>query len=113
MGFFQKLVSLFSPSQARREGNVLWLYVRCDRCGEVIRNRVNLANEPSATGYDERGQPTGYRLRKTLIGSRHCYQPIEVTLTLDAGRRIVEREIQGGQFATAEEYEAQMETAGS
>lgn len=109
MGFLQKLASLFSPSQAQGEGDVFWLHVRCDRCGEVIRNRVNLANEPSATGYDERGQPTGYRLRKTLIGSRRCYQPIEVTLTLDANRRIVEREIQGGQFATAEDYAAQSE----
>ncbi len=110
MGFLQKLAALFSPSQARGERNVLWLYVRCNRCGEVIRNRINLANEPSATGYDDRGQPTGFLLRKTLIGSQQCYQPIEVTLTLDANRRIVEREIQGGQFATAEEYEAQTET---
>ncbi|MDY7042347.1 MAG: hypothetical protein SVX38_15940, partial [Chloroflexota bacterium] len=91
MGFFQKLASLFSPSGSRGDGNVLWMYVRCDRCGEVIRTRLHLANEPSATSYDERGQPTGFVLRKTLIGSRRCYQPIEVTLTLDSGRRIVER----------------------
>ena len=113
MGFLQKLTALFSPSQTQRKGNVLWLYVRCNRCGEVIRNRINLANEPSATGYDDRGQPTGFLLRKTLIGSRQCYQPIEVTLTLDADRQVVEREIRGGQFATAEEYEAQAKTAGS
>jgi uncharacterized C2H2 Zn-finger protein len=110
MGFLQKLASLFSSPQAQREGDVFWLYVRCDRCGEVIRNRIDLANESSATGYDDRGRPTGYRLRKTLIGSRRCYQPVKVAFTLDADRRVVEREIQGGQFATAEEYEAQMET---
>ena len=107
MGFFQKLVSLFSPSQARREGNVLWLYVRCNRCGEVIRNRVNLTSEASAAAYDDRGRPTGYLVRKTLVGSRRCYQPIEVTLTLDARRQVVEQAIEGGQFVTAKEYEAQ------
>ena len=107
MGFFQKLVSLFSPSQARREGNVLWLYVRCNRCGEVIRNRVNLTSEASAAAYDDRGRPTGYLVRKTLVGSRRCYQPIEVTLTLDARRQVVEQAIEGGQFVTAEDYAAQ------
>lgn len=52
-------------------------------------------------------------MHKTFISSRRCYQPVEVTFTLDADHRVVEREIQGGQFATAEEYEAQVETVGS
>ena len=87
--------------------------VSCPPPGGARSGDRRPTGEPSAIGYDDRGQPTGYRLRKTLIGSRHCYQPIEVTLTLDAGRRIVEREIQGGQFATAEDYEAQKDCESS
>ncbi|MBC7248982.1 MAG: hypothetical protein H5T62_01730 [Anaerolineae bacterium] len=106
MGFWQKLAALILPPRIE-DYNVLWLYVRCDRCGEIIRNRVNLTSEASAAAYDDRGRPTGYLVRKTLVGSRRCYQPIEVTLTLDARRHVVEQAIEGGQFVTAEEYEAQ------
>ena len=106
MGFWQKLAALLLPPRIQ-DYNVLWLYVRCDRCGEIIRNRVNLTSEASAAAYDDRGRPTGYLVHKTLIGSRRCYQPIEVTRTLDARRQVVEQAIEGGQFVTAEDYAAQ------
>jgi hypothetical protein len=37
-------------------------------------------------------------LRKVLIGSGRCFQPIEVKLTFDANRNIISREITGGDF---------------
>jgi hypothetical protein len=41
------------------------------------------------------------------VGSKRCFQPIEVELTFDANRKVIAREITGGQFITEEEYEAE------
>jgi hypothetical protein len=40
-------------------------------------------------------------VRKVLMGSGRCFQPIEVTLKFDEGRRLLERQITGGKFTAA------------
>ncbi|MDP8923200.1 MAG: hypothetical protein M3O34_10045 [Chloroflexota bacterium] len=85
--------------------DAMYLYVRCSRCGDVVRVRVNLANEP-AQEFDESGDKvTGYTLNKTIIDSK-CFRPIPVTVRFDPRRRELEREIEGGEFVGREEYEA-------
>jgi hypothetical protein len=100
MGFFDSLKSLFTGAEGQdRDG--YWIYVRCRRCGEVIKTRLDLRNNLSVR--DE----GGFIARKTLIGGSHyCFQRIEVTLIFDESRQLVEREIMHGDFITAEEYEA-------
>ncbi|HEX9029803.1 MAG TPA: hypothetical protein VF823_11565 [Anaerolineales bacterium] len=94
MSFFKKLSTLFFGSQ-RGEDYGYWLSVKCNRCGEVIRARIDLRNDLSLN-YEEGEAP--YFCHKTLIGSQHCYQPVEVELKFDANRKLVERQAQGGQF---------------
>jgi hypothetical protein len=105
MGFIATLRQIFrSGGAARREANVYWIYVRCGRCGEAIRGRVDLRNEPSLADDGE-----SWIVRKGLIGSgtRRCYQTIEVTLTFDAEKReVLASEVSGGKLITEEEYEA-------
>ena len=76
-----------------------WIAVQCDRCGEVIRARVNLANDLSAE-YDENGNKTGYICRKVLLGKQHCFQQIEVTLRFDAKRKLVDCEVTDGKLVS-------------
>lgn len=107
MGLFQRLGRLFGGE--RENADVLWVYVRCRRCGEAIGTRISLRNDLSIR-YDESGQVSGYHVRKVLIGGkRRCYQPIEVHLTFDAQKRLLEQEISGGEFITGEEYAAETE----
>lgn len=102
MSLLKKLSSLFAGGG---ESGVLWLYVRCDACGEVISSRINLANDPSPT-YE--GGDRAFYLRKELIGSRKgCYRPIEVELTFDAARRVTSKVARGGTFVSREEFLAQ------
>lgn len=102
MGLLKRLSSLFASGG---EAGVLWIYVRCNACGEVIASRINLANDPSPT-YE--GGDRAFYLHKTLIGSRRgCYRPIEVELTFDANRRLTSQEVRGGTFVTREEFLAQ------
>jgi hypothetical protein len=89
------LKNLFGSKTAPAR-NTLTLKVRCRRCGEIIEAQVDLANELSVD-YDETDKTT-YHCRKGLIGKQHCYQTIEVELQFDANRRVIERQISGGEF---------------
>ena len=99
MGFLDSLKSLFAGGGgADTEG--YWVYVRCRRCGEVIKTRLDLRSSLSTS--DE----GGYVVNKTLLGNQLCFQRIEVTLHFDENRRLIEQEIMQGEFITAEEFEA-------
>lgn len=81
-----------------------WIYARCRRCGEPLRSRVDLMNEPSQ---DDDGET--WIVRKSLSGSGKnlCFQTIEVTLRFDARKqKVIESQAAGGELITAEEYEA-------
>ena len=95
MGLWKKFTALFTPAAAP-ESPAAWITVRCNRCGEVIRARLNLYNDLSAD-YSETGGAT-YLCHKTLMGEGHCFQRIEVELSFDANRKLLAREISGGQF---------------
>jgi hypothetical protein len=99
MGFFNSLKALFSGNSGPSQDE-LWVYVRCRRCGEVLKTRIDLAN--SLSMQDE----GGYIAQKTLVGSQHCFERIEVTLLFDDSRRLIGQEALRGDFITAEEYAA-------
>ncbi len=103
MSFLKKIASALSPKGAG-EGEALWVYVRCDKCGEAIKTRLDLSHDLTPN-YSAEGRVTDYVVRKVLIGSQRCFEPIEVKLTFDPQRRVISREIDGGQFISGEEYE--------
>ncbi|HBX68404.1 MAG TPA: hypothetical protein DEH25_03190 [Chloroflexi bacterium] len=100
MSFLKKLKSAFSaPSSSDKR--ILWLYVQCDKCDEVLRGRVDLYNDLSAQ-FNESTE--GHFCRKVLIGSQRCYRPIEIELTFDKNRKLTDRKIKGGKFVTEADY---------
>ena len=106
MGFLDRLLKTLrgggggaSPSSS----STYWIYARCRRCGEPLKARVNLRNDPSQSD-----DGTGWVVRKGLVGSgtRRCFQTVEVVLTFDQEKKeTVDREISGGEFITEEEYD--------
>jgi hypothetical protein len=99
MGFLDTIKSIFGgDSPPGQDG--YWIYVRCRRCGEVIKTRLDLQNNLSPA--DE----GGYVVQKTLVGSGLCFQRIEATLMFDDNRRLIDQSAVGGEFITAEEFEA-------
>lgn len=94
MGIFKKLSSLVTGSP---KDHSLWISVKCDRCGEIIRTRVDLNNDLSAE-YGEGEGETTYYSRKVLIGKAGCYIPIEVEMKFDAHRNLVGKQVKGGKF---------------
>ena len=95
MSFLKKLTKMFTASPA--DASAYWVVVKCNRCGETIRARINLNNDLSID-YEGGRKPT-YVCRKTLMGEGRCFQRVEVELTFDDKKRVIAREITGGQFA--------------
>ena len=80
-----------------------WVYAQCRRCGEPIRTRVDLRNDPS-----EEDDGT-WVVRKGLTGSGkyYCFQTVEVMLHFDHGKKsVLDSDAVGGKLITAEEYPA-------
>jgi hypothetical protein len=102
MSFLKKIANLFVDHTA---GNDIayWVFVRCGRCGEKIKSRIDMVHDLSAN-YGDREADTTYFTRKVLIGEQGCYQLIEVELTFDHHRRVIDRKIKGGEFITEEDY---------
>ena len=96
MGLREKLANLFSP-KGKADDWAGWIEVKCNRCGEIIRARVDLRNDLSID-YGEKETDTVYFCRKSLIGSNRCYAPVDVELTFDQNRKLVHHEVRGGTF---------------
>jgi hypothetical protein len=99
MDFLRKL---FGGGGQRQDPSNYYLYVRPKMCKEIVRVRVNLTNDPSVND-DE----SGYILRKTASATRCPFQA-EITLHLNKGRDVVDREITNGEFVTQADYDAYM-----
>ncbi|KPK94969.1 MAG: hypothetical protein AMJ88_02410 [Anaerolineae bacterium SM23_ 63] len=93
-------------NSAADDKSVYWVFVRCDDCSEKLQTRINLYNDLSVQ-YDDTEDKTTYFCRKTLIGSEQCFRPIEVELTFDEQRKLIDKRIQGGQFISEEEYQSE------
>jgi hypothetical protein len=106
MGFLKKLGSIFGGSSGgSSDSGGFYLYIKCNRCGEVIETRVNLFNDLSVE-YSETGSVDAYYCRKVLVGANRCYQPIEVGLQFDSRRKLVDKTVSGGQFVDGPEEAA-------
>jgi len=101
MRFLKRLSNPFS-APGKPGDYVYWITAKCNRCGEIIRARVDLRNDLSIN-YGDRDEDTTYFCRKMLIGSQQCYQQIEIELTFDARRKLIQQEIRGGKFVEEDE----------
>ena len=100
MSFLKKLSNIFSSPGGGNDRSY-WIYARCSRCGEKIRARVDLSNDLSLN-YE--GDQTTYSSRKVLIGEQRCFEKIEVLLTFDKNRKLINQDISGGQFISEQQF---------
>ncbi len=106
MDLLKKIKSLFKQSASSPKDNrAYWVFVRCQACGELLRARVDLHNDLSAQ-FSENGTMQSYFCRKVLVGGKRCYRPIDVELTFDPDRNLIDRQIRGGVFVTEEDFYA-------
>jgi hypothetical protein len=95
MGLLKRLFGGGEP----RDPDALWLYVRCDNCGQKLKIRVDRRHDllrDYETG--------GYRLNKEIMDGT-CFSLMMARLRFDAGQKIISQELEGGTFLTREEFE--------
>jgi len=97
MSIFQKISKLFSTTKSSPQAPKYEIVVKCKRCGEIVRTKVNLYNDLSLEYGQSEAQNT-YVCRKMLMGEGHCFQQVEVELTFDTKRNLINREVTGGEF---------------
>lgn len=106
MGLIDSLLQFFGMRRGSKSADRgVYYYIRCDRCKESIRFRVDPYWD---LGPSEGGG--GYTVTKHVIGQK-CFRTIEVDLTFDDHRVETERSITGGKFITAEEYDQEHEAS--
>jgi hypothetical protein len=105
MSLLEKIRALFLSSD-ERDGDAYRLIVRCNRCGEIIESRIDLKNDLSVYYDDVSEMDTSsttprYFCRKTLIGKGRCFQRIEVELTFNQNRKLLDQQIAGGELVSS------------
>ena len=98
MGFLDSMKSLLGGGE-QQDKTGYYVHVRCNRCGEAIKTRIDMRNDLS------RLEEGGFVVHKTLVGSQRCFERVEVTLTFEENRKLLDREIVRGEFITREEFE--------
>jgi hypothetical protein len=102
MGWLDGLRQLLGGGAKPPADRGLYYYVRCDKCGETIRVRVD-PHWDLAQDFDGDG---GYGVTKHVVGQK-CFRTIEVTFSFDQNRKEASKSIVGGQFVTAQDYDAE------
>ena len=102
MGFLKKLFG--GGGDGPRDGG-LYYYVRSRRSGEIIQLRLD-PNQLSPEYENER--VAGYFAHKTVVGQR-SFERLEVELSFDAKKRLIDQSVKGGEFVTREDWIAQQE----
>lgn len=93
------LKSLFGGG-GQPKNNGYYVYVKPKMCQEIVEVRINLNNDLSPTE-----DYKGYWVRKVASATRCPFQA-EITLQFDKSRKLLDREIENGEFVTEEDYQA-------
>jgi hypothetical protein len=100
MSFLKRLFGGGEP----HDPDAIWLYVRCDYCGQKMKLRVDRRFD-LRTDYEQ----GGYKLDKEIMDGT-CFSLMMARIRFDGGQRIVSQELEGGTFLTREEFEQEEPT---
>ena|SRR5579862_1487476 len=101
MNLFKQFMDIFSgkPAMARMDDRGIYYYVRCKRCGEIIRVRIDPMNDMSWNDDN-----SALFVRKVMVGKR-CYNRIEGEFEYDKNRKLTNSKIDGGDLVDVQAYE--------
>ena len=92
----------------------LYWYVRCNRCQDVVRVRINMANDVSeisdqpdedAASVKPANPAARYAVAKGVVDSK-CFRPMRLTILFDGRRRELESTVDGGEVVDQAAWEA-------
>ena len=101
MGFLKKIMdSVFGSAESEvKDPDGIYLYVKCSRCGAPVRVRADKRHDL------QRDYDTGdYILQKEIMDGS-CFSLMQATVRFNPAYRVIDREIEGGEFIDREEYQ--------
>lgn len=116
MGFIDALKSMLGlgGGAGRSADGGIYRYVRCNRCQDVVRVRINMASEVSEISEEPEDDPDISRpsnpaakrmVTKGVVDSR-CFRPMRLTILFDGRRREIESSVEGGELVDEAAWEA-------
>jgi hypothetical protein len=87
---------------SRGRPEVFMCYVQCNYCREIVRVRID-PRWDATQEFDD--GISGYTVRKEILGSA-CNRVMTLHKSLDRHYGMMEQHIDGGRFATQQEYDA-------
>ena len=102
MSFLKPILKIFKPKPdiTKMADRGMYYFIKCKRCGEVIRIRIDPMNDLS---WDDSN--TALFVRKTIVG-RRCYSRIEAEFTYDKDRNLTHSEVESGTLVDRDAYDA-------
>lgn len=102
MGFLKKIkAAIFGAADGEiKDKEGIYFYVKCSKCGSPVRVRVNKLHDLHRN--EDYG---GFVLRKEIMDGS-CFRLMYATVRFDHNRKIIEQEIEGGEFIDWETYRA-------
>ncbi len=97
MDFLKRLLGGGASPSGDKDG--IYFYVKAHQTGEVIRIRLNKANDLSLS------DGGGYFSRKVIVGQR-SFERIEAEFHFDERRRFISVDVSGGELVDQSDYEA-------
>jgi hypothetical protein len=97
------LTRFFTRKPRQQSDTALWIYVRCQRCGEAIRIRADRRYDLASEMRDPGEVGPAYTMHKDIVGER-CFQRITVDIAFDRRQQILQQQITGGEFLTEAAY---------
>jgi hypothetical protein len=92
----------------------VYRYVRCNRCQDVVRVRINMANDVSEVS-DEPDEDAivrapanrnaRYAVTKGVVDSK-CFRPMRLTILFDGRRKELESTVDGGEVVDEAAWQA-------
>jgi len=114
MGWLQRLFGGGARASSPADPHGLYVYVRCSKCAEAVKVRINLSNDLSELmADDDSDRIVGYAAEKGVVGSNFmCGQTMRLYLTFDRSRRLTDKRVEGGAFISEDEYRTSESPAG-
>jgi hypothetical protein len=100
LGFIKKIIkALFGAGDGDiRDPDGIYLYIKCDRCGAPVRVRADRRHDL------QRDYDSGELILRKEVMDGACFNLIQTTTRFSAGYKIVDQQIEGGEFISWDEY---------
>lgn len=104
MSFLKRLfLKQSKDSLTQEDKNVLWLYIRCNKCRKTLKLFVNKSTDLE-NQYKEAGKAgPDYILKKEAMDAK-CLTKIPIRIEFDRNKNILSRKISQGEFISKEEF---------